>query len=296
MSTFSNQPSSAAEDLSSSSHSPDSNQSNNHCHDGLDDDVLAPFWPKDTTSAPGVVSASAAAHVLADEPMPGDLTEPVSFKRKQKPSALAQPARIASAITGRLLRFGRSSNGAAARSSPEHILLHGLDSHRCNNGHGSGNGSGYRKEGMPLDWYVEGPGRRVGYEDLTAIDWIFEYTKERQRLRVLAGTTQGILGYLTQFVDASQVWMVLILTGLAVGTIAAGIDVVSNWLGDIKTGYCSSGQEGGAFYLNRMFCCYGYEEWSKCLGWRSWGAVLGISSKAGVFIVAYIFFTIFSVR
>ena len=296
MSTFSNQPFSAAEASSSSSHSPDDNQNHNRRGDDLDDDVLAPFWPTDTASAPRGVSASAAADMLADEPMPGDLTEPVSFKRKRKPSALAQPARIISALTGRLLRFGQSPNDAAARSSPEHTLLHGLDVPRRNNGHGSGNGSGHGKEGMPLDWYVEGPGRRVGYEDLTAIDWIFEYTKERQRLRVLAGTTKGLLGYLTQLVDASQVWMVLILTGLAVGTIAAGIDVVSDWLGDIKTGYCSSGKEGGAFYLNRMFCCYGYEEWSKCVGWRSWGAVLGVSSKAGVFITEYIFFLLFSVR
>ena len=110
-----------------------------------------------------------------------------------------------------------------------------------------------------MDWYVEGPGRRVGYDDLTAIDWIFEYTKERQRLRVLQSNAKGLLGYAVQLVDASQIWLVLIATGLAAGVLAAGIDIASDWLGDLKTGYCKSGPEGGKFYLNREFCCWGLD-------------------------------------
>lgn len=99
----------------------------------------------------------------------------------------------------------------------------------------------------------------MGYDDLTAIDWIFEYTKERQRLRQLYSRAHGWLGQAHQFLDASTVWIVLIATGLSVGVLAAAIDVVSDWLGDIKTGYCRSGAEGGQFYLNRGFCCWGYE-------------------------------------
>jgi len=115
------------------------------------------------------------------------------------------------------------------------------------------------KDGGPLDWYMEGPGRRVGYDDLTAIDWIFEYTKERQRLRMLYSRATGIFGYLQQIIDASQVWIVLIGAGLLSGVLAAVIDVVSDWLGDLKTGYCQTGAHGGQFYLNRGFCCWGHE-------------------------------------
>lgn len=115
------------------------------------------------------------------------------------------------------------------------------------------------KEGGMLDWYVEGPGRRVGYDDLTAIDWIFEYTKERQRKRLLYSSGQGIMGHLRRLLDAGKVWFVLIATGIAVGIIAAVIDISSNWLGDIKTGYCKNGPGGGKFYLNRRFCCWGHE-------------------------------------
>ncbi|KIN07283.1 hypothetical protein OIDMADRAFT_185745 [Oidiodendron maius Zn] len=151
------------------------------------------------------------------------------------------------------------------------------------------------KDGSALDWYVEGPGRRVGYEDSTAIDWIFEYTKERQRLRVLYSSSTGVLGYVRQFLDASQIWILLILTGLASGLFAAAIDVVSVWLGDIKTGYCSNGPDGGQFYLNRHFCCFGYDELSQCQDWVSWSRAVHITSAGGKWFIEYFFFLLFSV-
>ena len=116
-----------------------------------------------------------------------------------------------------------------------------------------------QKEGGPMDWYVEGPGRRVGYDDLTAIDWIFEYTKERQRKRLLYSSGQGIIGNIRKLLDAGNVWLVLIATGVAVGIIAAFIDVASDWLADLKTGFCKNGEGGGKFYLNRSFCCWGHD-------------------------------------
>lgn len=115
------------------------------------------------------------------------------------------------------------------------------------------------KDGAPLDWYVEGPGRRVGYDDFTAIDWIYEYTKERQRKRLLYSSGQGVLGPVRRLLEASNIWLVLIATGVAVGIIAAAIDVATDWLADLKTGYCRSGSGGGKFYLNRSFCCWGLD-------------------------------------
>lgn len=235
--------------------------------------------------------------VLGDDPLHGDIGGvPMSFKRKQKRSIFSQPARILSALTGR--RFGSSSSpttgpSATSTGTATPTLLHTIDSERRDSDtFAPGNGP---KDGVPLDWYVEGPGRRVGYEDLTAIDWIFEYTKERQRLRVLYSSATGFIGHVQQLADASQVWIVLVLTGLAVGTVAAGIAVVSNWLGDVKTGYCSSGPDGGAFYLNKQFCCLGYDQGANCLGWKPWAAALGIGSAAGKWFIEYFFFLLFSV-
>lgn len=112
---------------------------------------------------------------------------------------------------------------------------------------------------ITVDWYTEGPGRRVGYDDLTAIDWIFEYAKERQRLRVLLSSTAGAAGHFRRFLDASEIWWLLILTGIGTGILAASIDVVSDWLGDIKEGVCTTGPGGGRFYLNKTFCCWGLD-------------------------------------
>ena len=152
------------------------------------------------------------------------------------------------------------------------------------------------KDGSGLDWYVEGPGRRVGYDNLTAIDWIYEYSKERTRLRQLTISSPGLLGNLRLAADASQIWWILVATGLAVGGIAAGIDVASDWLGDVKTGICSNIEDGGKFYLNRAFCCWETNTFAECADWNTWAAAMGVGNKAGSYIIEYIFFILFSVR
>lgn len=106
---------------------------------------------------------------------------------------------------------------------------------------------------------MEGPGRRVGYDDFTAIDWIYEYTKERQRKRLLYSSSQGVLGPFRRLLEASNIWLILIATGISVGIIAAGIDIAADWLADLKHGYCKRGSGGGNFYLNRSFCCWGLD-------------------------------------
>ncbi|KAK7952521.1 uncharacterized protein PG986_008249 [Apiospora aurea] len=230
--------------------------------------------------------------VFENGPLDGD--EPVSFKRKQKQSILAKPARMLSVITGNRLgsstqSTARSPHSLSGTNAP--TRLHGLDPIRTENGHGKTS----PKDGIPVDWYVEGPGRRVGYEDMTAIDWIFEYTKERQRLRVLYSSASGVVGYVQQLLDASQVWVVLVLTGLAVGALAAGIGVTTDWLGDVKVGYCSSGKDGGAFYLNKDFCCLGYDQGEKCLGWKPWATALGVGNAGGRWFIGYFFYLLFAV-
>ena len=145
------------------------------------------------------------------------------------------------------------------------------------------------------DWFADGLRRRVGYDDLTAIDWVFEYTKERQRLRIVRSKATSFLGYLQQFVDASQVWLVLVAAGVASGVLAASIDVASDWLGDLKTGYCKNGPGGGRFYLNKGFCCWGHTEFAQCSDWTPWGKALHVDSASGKYVIEYIFFLLFSV-
>lgn len=230
--------------------------------------------------------------VLGDDPLTEELAEPMSFKRKQKQSVFSQPGRLLSTLTGN--RLGSSSPRSPHSGTATPTRLQGLNLNTERN-ESTSHTPNAPKEGTPLDWYQEGPGRRVGYEDLTAIDWIFEYTKERQRLRVLYSSATGIVGYIQQLLDSSQTWVVLVLTGIAVGAIAAGINIASDWLGDIKTGYCAAGPEGGAFYLNKQFCCFGYDQGEKCLGWKPWAAALGIASAGGKWFIEYFFFLLLSV-
>ncbi|PVI06440.1 hypothetical protein DM02DRAFT_610011 [Periconia macrospinosa] len=241
--------------------------------------------------------------LLNSDPLGSVLPEQVSFKRKQK-------APVPSSSSFGIPRFfashsspnRTSPNGKSPQARPQPIrtnpqpnddtdlILDYLDT--------PGNAGDHlqdTKDATGLDWYVEGPGRRVGYDDLTAIDWIFEYAKERQRLRYLYASASGILGHVKQIADASQIWLVLIAAGVLSGGIAAFIDVTSDWLGDLKTGYCSNVDGDGRFYLNKGFCCWGYTELSQCHDWHPWSSALGIDSNAGGWIVEYIFFIGFSV-
>ncbi|KAJ5933186.1 hypothetical protein N7516_007675 [Penicillium verrucosum] len=216
------------------------------------------------------------------------LDEPISFKRKQKQRSRFSLSNLLSSPAGGLdTSFGSPApqggqNGDASPLDPYAPI--GFDS-----------GAEASKDGAPLDWYVEGPGRRVGYDDFTAIDWIYEYTKERQRKRLLYSSGQGLLGHARRLLDASNVWLVLIATGIAVGIIAASIDITTDWLGDLKSGYCKNGSGGGKFYLNKSFCCWGLDDHSKCLDWTPWGNALGANSSGGTYAIGYIFYVVFSV-
>ncbi|KAI9826388.1 MAG: hypothetical protein M1832_000305 [Thelocarpon impressellum] len=246
-----------------------------------------------------VAQHARAQTLLSSDPLEGELRNSISFKRKQRPaSGLAIPRFLSSPLSSSRQVSPSPRTSAAGAGMQAHDL--GLGAPRSGGSRSispapnrSSNVGG--KDGGPSDWYVEGPGRRVGYDDMTAIDWIFEYTKERQRLSVLRSSATGLLGQLQQLLDASQVWWVLIGTGLAVGVLAASIDVASDWLGDLKMGYCRSGQGGGKFYLNKAFCCWGLEEWSQCQDWTPWSAALHVGSKSGAFLVQYIFFVLYSI-
>ncbi|KAL2021019.1 hypothetical protein VTK56DRAFT_7674 [Thermocarpiscus australiensis] len=266
-----------------------------------------------------------AAAILRDDPLQPNLPPPLSFKRKQKQSGfLSRPSRLIHALTRGAVNLPSSSSSSFFSSQNSHNLpassqhqqppltdqstrLDPVSSSYPPDADGNASAS---KDTLPLDWYAEGPGRRVGYEDLTAIDWIFEYTKERQRQRALRARTttatrdgshdgggaslRALLGSLARLLDASQVWVVLILSGLAVGALAAAIDVATDWLGDVKYGFCS-GADGGAFYLSKTACCYGYDEYSKCAGWKPWGQALGASSGGAEWFLEYVVYLVLAV-
>ena len=107
------------------------------------------------------------------------------------------------------------------------------------------------------------------YDNLTAIDWILEYSKERRRQQIISAQATGLTGRLKQVADASKVWVILIVTGIACGVLAGSIDVISDWLSDLKSGFCDSSTGDGKFYLNKSFCCWGYDGILPCLSTKT---------------------------
>lgn len=112
------------------------------------------------------------------------------------------------------------------------------------------------------------------YEDFTTIDWVQDAAREqlrrRTRRRENAGFFErdGSIGWrrkLRDSYDAGQAWIVVTLVGAAIGLNAAFLNIVTEWLSDVKLGYCTT-----AFYLNEDFCCWGADT---CDEWHRWTAL-----------------------
>ena len=101
------------------------------------------------------------------------------------------------------------------------------------------------------------------YEDFTTIDWVQDSAREQLRRRARRQENAGFfeqngrLGWsrkLQDTYDAGQAWIVVTLVGAAIGLNAGFLNIITEWLSDIKLGYCTT-----AFYLNENFCCWGAE-------------------------------------
>lgn len=101
------------------------------------------------------------------------------------------------------------------------------------------------------------------YEDFTTIDWIqdavYEQSNRRAKRRGGGGfwDQEGVFGWrrkMRESYDAGQAWLVVTLVGIAIGVNSALLNIITEWLSDIKLGHCTT-----AFYLNEQFCCWGAE-------------------------------------
>lgn len=109
------------------------------------------------------------------------------------------------------------------------------------------------------------------YEDFSTIDWVQDASREQARRKSRRRRAAGIRGHgspgwryrLWESYDAAQGWIVVTLIGAAIGFNAALLSIITEWLSDIKLGYCTTG-----FYLNENFCCWGEE--NGCEAWKRW--------------------------
>ncbi|KJR82453.1 chloride channel, other eukaryote [Sporothrix schenckii 1099-18] len=109
------------------------------------------------------------------------------------------------------------------------------------------------------------------YEDFTTIDWVQDAAREHLRRKARRRHNadlydHGQVGWrhrLYESYDAAQGWIVVTLIGVAIGLNAAFLNIITEWLSDIKLGYCTT-----AFYLNENFCCWGED--NGCADWHRW--------------------------
>ncbi|KAJ4228917.1 glycerol ethanol, ferric requiring protein [Fusarium solani] len=109
------------------------------------------------------------------------------------------------------------------------------------------------------------------YEDFTTIDWVQDAAREQakrksRRKQAVGLYDKGQPGWRYQLwksYDAAQAWIVVTIIGVAIGLNAALLNIITEWLSDVKMGYCETG-----FYLNENFCCWGEE--NGCEQWHRW--------------------------
>ncbi|KAF7315867.1 Chloride channel protein [Mycena indigotica] len=121
------------------------------------------------------------------------------------------------------------------------------------------------------------------YEDFRTIDWIQDSRLERNRrireTRNLYAPRRGPRGEVTvswlwtqtrRLLNAGQSWFVVSLVGVCIGLNAAIISIVTEWLSDIKMGYCHDG-----WWLNQQFCCWEIDDENidGCNSWHPWSTV-----------------------
>ncbi|KAK3938790.1 chloride channel [Diplogelasinospora grovesii] len=109
------------------------------------------------------------------------------------------------------------------------------------------------------------------YEDFSTIDWVQDAAREQLRRKARRKRHAGLFDTgkldwrhrLWESYDAAQAWIVVTIIGAAIGLNAAFLNIVTEWLSDIKLGYCTT-----AFYLNENFCCWGED--NGCADWHRW--------------------------
>ncbi|SAL99342.1 hypothetical protein [Absidia glauca] len=135
------------------------------------------------------------------------------------------------------------------------------------------------------DLVKESTGIRVWSDSYSSIDWIHDRIKEGVRLRKIRNIP-GLRGQWIKAKDASQAWILVILIGVAVAGIAWAIDVVQEWMSDLKQGYCTTN-----WRYNKQFCCWGLPDHEVCDEWTTWPQVFGAKSETSRYYTALAAYT-----
>ncbi|CAG8701446.1 8902_t:CDS:10 [Dentiscutata erythropus] len=123
------------------------------------------------------------------------------------------------------------------------------------------------------------------YEDFTTIDWVQDAIYERSRMNALrSAAIENRFSWNTWFrlsYESSQAWIVVSIVGAIIGFNAALTDIITEWLSDLKFGYCKN-----SWWLNQKFCCWEIEKPDgSCDNWQNW---------TNIYIINWFFYVLVS--
>ncbi|KAH3678984.1 hypothetical protein WICMUC_001298 [Wickerhamomyces mucosus] len=122
------------------------------------------------------------------------------------------------------------------------------------------------------------------YKNMTSIDWIHEYQRDKQFKEVNYTST------ISRLISQSSKWIILVSTGLSIGLVTSCLDYLYRLLSDLKRGVCSTG-----ILYTHAACCPSYSDSDVCETWKQWDQVIGIDSNtAGSFVYKYFLYIITS--
>lgn len=87
----------------------------------------------------------------------------------------------------------------------------------------------------------------------SSIDWTLEFARARNRA-ALIDSQPGLRGVVGRLWAATEPWVVVVVTGVVVGTIASCLDILSAWLSDLRLGACKD-----MWWMSRGLCCAGLD-------------------------------------
>lgn len=87
----------------------------------------------------------------------------------------------------------------------------------------------------------------------SSIDWTLEFARARTRA-ALIDSQPGLRGVVGRLWAATEPWVVVVVTGVVVGTIASCLDILSAWLSDLRLGACKD-----MWWMSRGLCCAGLD-------------------------------------
>lgn len=113
--------------------------------------------------------------------------------------------------------------------------------------------------------------RKPSGPDTTGDFVIHDFLNERTRSHLLEAEERRAEGHSSErFSYVAKIYLLLLILGLGAGSIAAGLDLVVDWLSDLKFGTCRRG-----WYVSRAVCCRSAGDVEDCEDFLEWGTLLG---------------------